>query len=233
MDYKKHYSLLIERAKNRSINSYYERHHVIPRCLGGTDDPNNLVNLYPEEHFVAHQLLVKIYPNNFKLVNAAAMMCVGTKTQSRSNNKMYSWLRKKLSRAMSESQLGVGNSQFGSCWISNLESRECIKINKNLLDEYLSIGWIKKRIVNWDNPVVKKDCPVCGKEFLSKSNACSLSCGQKLSNILNPKEFGKGNLQSMIDDYKKGYSIYRCLKNAGLNGTGQNHTKLKEILKNL
>jgi hypothetical protein len=233
MDYNKHYSLLIERAKHRTTNGYTERHHIVPRCLGGTDDKDNLVDLYPEEHFLAHQLLVKIYPNNFKLINAAVMMCVNSSSQKRMNNKLYSWLRKRLSETMKNSQSGKGNSQFGTCWVSNLETKESKKIDKNLLDEYLSEGWIKKRIINWNDCITKKDCPICGKEFLSKRNTCSLSCGQKLFNKVNPKDFGKGKLDSIIEDYKKGYSIYRCLKNAGLDGTGQNHTKLKEILKNL
>lgn len=233
MNYSKHYELLIERAKNRKISGYVEKHHIVPRCLGGTDNEENLVELYPEEHFLAHQLLVKIYPNNFKLVKAATMMCTGTSSQKRVNNKMYSWLRKKLSEAMKISQSGNGNSQFGTCWVSNLETKECKKIDKFLLDEYLIEGWIKKRIIDWDNPVSKKSCPVCNKTFLSKRSTCSLSCGQLLSNRLNPKEFGKGKLESMIEDYKTGASVYRCLKNAGLDGTGKNHSKLKEILKNL
>ena len=233
MNYKRHYALLIERAKNRKINTEFtEKHHIVPRCLNGNDGPDNLVDLYPEEHFLAHQLLAKIYPGNHSLIKAAAMMCVGHK-QKRINNKLYGWLRKKLAKAMSESQTGRGNSQFGTCWVSNLETKESKKIDKTLLDNYLNNGWIKKRIINWNNNYKKRICPSCGKEFLSEKNTCSLSCGQKLFNKLNPKEFGKGKLDSMIEDYKKGYSIYRCLKNAGLDGTGKNHTRFKEIVKDL
>jgi len=94
MDYNKHYYNLINRAKSRVLEGYVEKHHIIPKCLGGTDDLVNLVVLTPEEHFVAHQLLVKIYPNNEKLVFAVNMMCVKTTKQQR-NNKMYAWLKKK------------------------------------------------------------------------------------------------------------------------------------------
>lgn len=62
MNYQKHYELLIERAKSRTLAGYFERHHIIPKCMGGSDEPENIANLAPEEHFVAHQLLVKIYP---------------------------------------------------------------------------------------------------------------------------------------------------------------------------
>jgi hypothetical protein len=100
MNYQIHYSNLIERAKNRSINGYTERHHIIPKCIGGSNKKENIVRLTPAEHFVAHQLLVKIYPNNRNLVLAVKMMTVSG-THVIRNNKMYGWLRKKFSKAMS------------------------------------------------------------------------------------------------------------------------------------
>ena len=33
------------------------KHHIIPRHMGGTDDPSNLVELTPEEHAEAHRKL--------------------------------------------------------------------------------------------------------------------------------------------------------------------------------
>jgi hypothetical protein len=40
---------------------YTERHHIQPKCLGGTDDHKNLVRLTAREHFVVHHLLTKIH----------------------------------------------------------------------------------------------------------------------------------------------------------------------------
>jgi hypothetical protein len=90
MDYHRIYSQLIERARNRQIDGYLERHHVVPKCIDGTDDSENLVDLTPEEHYVAHQLLVKIYPKNHDLVFAASMMA-----STRPGNKLYGWLKRK------------------------------------------------------------------------------------------------------------------------------------------
>lgn len=98
MNYKKHYDLLISRSKNRILEGYSEKHHIIPKCVGGTDDPSNLVILTAEEHFVAHQLLVKMYPNNAKLALAVSMMCIKNPKHQR-NNKIYGWLRKAFSEA--------------------------------------------------------------------------------------------------------------------------------------
>ena len=33
------------------------KHHIIPKHMGGTDDPSNLVSLTPAEHAEAHRLL--------------------------------------------------------------------------------------------------------------------------------------------------------------------------------
>lgn len=100
MNYKKHYDLLMERAKTRIVQGYVEKHHIIPRCLNGSDDIENIAILTPEEHFVAHQLLVKIYPKNRKLILAAVMMTTHN-SEKRINNKRFGWLKQRFSEAMS------------------------------------------------------------------------------------------------------------------------------------
>lgn len=99
MDYAHHYDLLISRARNRVLDGYSERHHIVPRCMGGSDDPDNLVRLTPEEHFVAHQLLVKIYPEKRTLIVAVWRMSF---SPYHVNNKVFGWLRRKHSEAIGE-----------------------------------------------------------------------------------------------------------------------------------
>lgn len=104
MDYRAIYDRLIERAKARTIEGYSERHHIVPRCLGGTNAKSNLVRLTAEEHYVAHQLLVKIHPDHFGLLGAATMMASGSKMLRR-NNKVYGWLRRRVSAHMTGRKL--------------------------------------------------------------------------------------------------------------------------------
>ena len=95
MNYLKIYKDLTARGQKDRGLEYSERHHIIPKCMGGTDDASNISILTPEEHFVAHLLLVKIYPSNDKLVFAANMMSVASpKSQRRLNNKRHGWLRR-------------------------------------------------------------------------------------------------------------------------------------------
>lgn len=96
MNYLKHYNMLMERSRDRVLEGYVEKHHIIPRCLGGTNDATNIAVLTPEEHFLAHQLLVKIYPNSPPLVNAAVIMTTHH-TEHRANNKLFGWLRRRAS----------------------------------------------------------------------------------------------------------------------------------------
>ncbi len=53
------YLALIDKAKNRSISGYVERHHIVPKSFGGINHKNNLVALTFREHFIVHWLLVK------------------------------------------------------------------------------------------------------------------------------------------------------------------------------
>jgi len=176
LDYSKHYQNLVNRAKHRRLDSYVETHHIVPKCLGGSHDRDNLVELTPEEHYLAHLLLMKIYPNEPKLVYAAHMMTRGNGCHSwaRSGNKLYGWLRRKHSVTMSEDmkgkRCGEENSQFGTCWISKLSGRVSKKIKKELLPEYIHNGWVKGRYA-WNE--IKK-CKNCSKEYTP--NNCEIYC---------------------------------------------------------
>lgn len=99
------YNNIIDRAKSRGkIDAYTEKHHILPRSLGGTNDLNNLVHLTGREHFIAHRLLVKITKGDDqnKMVFALnSMMNRYNKTMKRytPNSKVYEYLRIKLSEA--------------------------------------------------------------------------------------------------------------------------------------
>jgi hypothetical protein len=74
MDYKKVYDSIICNASNRLLEGYKESHHVIPKCMGGLNTRENLVDLTAKEHYICHRLLVRIYPDNVKLKHAFWMM---------------------------------------------------------------------------------------------------------------------------------------------------------------
>jgi hypothetical protein len=131
MKYDKIYDDLIERARGRLIEGYVEKHHIVPKCMGGSDDASNLVPLTPEEHYIAHQLLVKIHPTHYGLLNAAIAMTRQGTYVIRSKNKMYGWLKRKLYDHRIEKECKCCGKVFGKenspCHTKRLVycSREC------------------------------------------------------------------------------------------------------------
>lgn len=96
VDWNRHYNALIARARERFIEGYSELHHIVPRCMGGDDRLSNLVRLTPEEHFIAHLLLVKMYPGNRSLVYAAELMTIPPRAVvRRPQNKLCGWLKRR------------------------------------------------------------------------------------------------------------------------------------------
>lgn len=67
--YFKYYYNIINNAKSRNIskNIYTERHHIIPKSLGGDNSKSNLVKLTAREHFLCHWLLTKMTTNHDKI----------------------------------------------------------------------------------------------------------------------------------------------------------------------
>lgn len=70
-------NILRTRGRFNCESEYHERHHITPRCIGGTDDEENLIDLFAREHFVAHKLLALENPSNQGLQYAWWMMSHG------------------------------------------------------------------------------------------------------------------------------------------------------------
>ena len=170
MNYSRIYESLIQHAKDRVPEGYIERHHIVPRCMGGSDENENLVALTPEEHFTAHVLLVKMYPENTPLIKAVQKMCQG---KQRKRNKMYGWLKRRFSEEMKRSQSGSGNSQHGLMWVCNIETKQNKKVPK---DQVLEEGWVKGRN-RWNRIKVKEKKysrqALAAKHALENSNSIS------------------------------------------------------------
>jgi hypothetical protein len=97
--YEKWYAAIIENAKNRTLlDNEKEVHHILPRCLGGTDDVGNLAALTGREHFVCHWLLTKIHSGQMrnKMINALYMMRAEGPNQKRYHTKITSRVYEKL-----------------------------------------------------------------------------------------------------------------------------------------
>lgn len=73
MNYSKIYDDLVAKCIVRGLDKkvldgYFEKHHIIPKCLGGSDKKSNFVLFTPREHVIAHRLLWKANPDNYSLM---------------------------------------------------------------------------------------------------------------------------------------------------------------------
>lgn len=92
--YSKCYFRIIEVAKSRTLASsvYVEKHHIIPKSCGGSNDKPNIVKLTPREHFICHLLLPKMLSGTYhhKMVHALWRMCNSLKSDYKVTSKTYS-----------------------------------------------------------------------------------------------------------------------------------------------
>jgi hypothetical protein len=129
MNYEKIYKQIIERAKNRVIEGYTEKHHIIPKCMNGTNNPENLVKLTAREHFLVHWLLHEMYPNSADLRYAFWSMCRNSDNQKRytPSSRVYGYAKEQMLEVWqkfkpSESQIdSVKKRLTGTKWYHKLD----------------------------------------------------------------------------------------------------------------
>jgi hypothetical protein len=102
VDYKKIYDQLIKKCRERNLDSdiYYEKHHIIPKCLGGNNDDDNLVKLTPREHYMAHYILTKIHSKEHKIFYAFLCMLRNPYGHRKYTSRMYDNIKKHYSNMM-------------------------------------------------------------------------------------------------------------------------------------
>lgn len=152
--YTKWYNRIIQNRQSTPLtNIYTEKHHIIPKSLGGTNYPENLVNLSAKEHFICHYILTKIYNVGtvewYKMQHAFMIMAASNNGRRYFNSRLYEACQNNFSKCMSFAQSGNKNSQFGKIWITNLSLEKNQKINIDELTHWLALGWTAGRIFNF------------------------------------------------------------------------------------
>ena len=154
MNAEKIYCQLIERSQNQirnKANAYFEQHHILPKCLGGSDCVDNLVLLTAREHFIAHILLTKIHPHNAKIAYALHMMSVRSDTvgeRNKINSRLYSQAKNALSKFVTlngdlKKHHDVDLSAF--IWLTKDGLNKKIHQDSMLVSKLLQSGWTRGR----------------------------------------------------------------------------------------
>lgn len=106
--YSKCYYKIIEQAKHSARNGYVEKHHVLPKSLGGDNSSLNVVALTFKEHFVCHRLLVKMTEGleRNKMTHALWRMSTDSRSPRKLTSAQYAKARELYVRMMKEKRAG-------------------------------------------------------------------------------------------------------------------------------
>lgn len=114
--YSRWYYNIINRAKSRDFSKdvYTEKHHIIPRSLGGNNEEENLVVLTAREHFICHLMLPRMLTGVTKRNMTFAIWSMlnrdHSKQRSRHKVNSHTYQRLKIQVAIAASQLHKGKS---------------------------------------------------------------------------------------------------------------------------
>jgi len=206
--YTRWYNNIIAKSQQR-VNQigYTEKHHIIPKSLGGSNDLSNLVRLTPKEHFICHMLLTRMTTGDAKrkMSNAVwGMAHLKNPYQSnryKINSNTYALIRKsykkspesieKMRIALTGKQKPPRTAEHSAKlgkYIRTEEHKLHISISRKLqtgLQKRTDIT--KQKMSEWQKgvPKPKVPCEHCGKEssLMNYKKWHGFNC--KLKNFVN------------------------------------------------
>jgi len=195
--YKKWYFNII---KNSILRVYekgkYEKHHIIPKSLGGTNDPENISLLTFREHLICHILLTKFTENQnkSKMIYALWSMQRYNKHYTRKlTSKQYEQIRKMFVNKMRNFK----HSQSSKEKMSRIQKG--IK-KRNMFENFKRHEGIPKGIFEITTPDNIKKIVIGLKDFCKTENL-SYTSMSSLANLNYKNHNGKP-----YESYK-GYKI--------------------------
>lgn len=171
-------NILDTRGRFSCGDEYHERHHILPKCMGGTNEEENLIDLFAQEHYEAHKLLALEHPNERGL--QIAWLNMSRVKNSFHNRKIeisseeYENIRKYCSIAMS----GSGNPMYGV----HLCGEKAGRYNKPFSEES------KRKISEHHANVSGKNNPMYGKHHT-----------EEVKNRISEKNKGRKPTQEQIE----------------------------------
>lgn len=219
MNYFKLYDRLVAKRQSQVLDGEYETHHIVPKCMGGSDDQSNLVRLTYREHLIAHVLLSKIHPDSWGLSYAVYMMCAKANISSRAYDaSKRSYIEKHRERTLTlwqtdsyiEKQSFRTSDEFRQSMSDRMKQvyaddpsiLERMKQTKRSLDYSLIWTDERKQKISDANKGVKK--PEGFGDKISKANTGRVFSDEWKANLSKAKMGkGTGDANAMSDPEKR------------------------------
>jgi len=195
--YKQWHDNIIARGKNRILTGYKEKHHIIPKSLGGNNSKDNLVELTAREHFMVHMLLCKFTTGQAKMKMSYAFHAMCTFKNAERYNKVNSRLvekirsnfkftkehKQKLSKAQIGNKKAIGNTNN----LGRKFSKETkLKMSKARMGNKNALGLkhseeFKERIRN----INKGNKTALGRKHINKDGKSKMVNANEVDKYLN------------------------------------------------
>jgi hypothetical protein len=210
--YEKIYYDIVNRAKKRKNddNFVYEKHHIIPRCMGGNDNNENIVKLTLREHFICHLLLVKFTEKDYKHKMICAINRMKISKKYIINSRKYEWLRDQFINSFKNNHPSTENSWRRNVSNAIIETWKNDNERRNETSERMKKLWREGKLkpkFGKDNGMFGKISPKRNKKYpgtgkLGKNNPAS-----KIYIIKCPtgEEIQIDCLKTFCDDNKLNY----------------------------
>jgi len=117
--YTRWYYAIVANAQSRITSDYTEKHHIVPKSLGGSNSSENLVALTAREHFVCHWLLTKMVDHKkhrYQMWNAFSCMLYRENPRQeryKVTSKIFENIKKEGAKVKSIKFSGDNNPMFG------------------------------------------------------------------------------------------------------------------------
>ena len=135
--YTRWYYDIVNRAKTRVLNIYTEKHHIIPKSLGGSNKKENIVSLTAREHFICHRLLVRMTEGKNKAKMSYAIRTMMNRENSyqkryKVTSKTYEVIIRETKETIGKFLKGENNPYYGKTHSD--EVRTLMKEKRKLQD---------------------------------------------------------------------------------------------------